>query len=567
MKLFRPIQIVLLATLLGVPPAATQDTADPTPADSGVVEQVRVRLVQIALTARDRHGEPVTDLTADEMRVKLRGKHMEVAFLDRLTPEVDDAPLPRTRLKVNAPGGWEGEVNIPDSGPARYFVIFVDLQNDVRLGRPEAMEQTFRFIDEQLAPTDRFAVISYDGELRLEAPFTNDPQTIRIGIELAYSRGTGQYVDLTRRMLNLIEMIELCQTGAASFVADFDEQCLRDTAYEYADQVRPRAKGYINALDGVIRHLGGLEGRKTVLALSHGYAVEPGDDISGATRAIYGNLPAVNSWLMTLTLGEGVRREMDRLIQFAVESGVTLNFIDRNAVPHLDHSARNNSAFQPGGERPVAGAHAAAQADIEEIARNTGGVLVKTLDVYEGLSRAMAIERGAYMLGYYIDEYIPPKKLKKATVSTTRGRVKIGHQRGFYARKPQSDATRSVAGKIALGPAVPLEDDDRGGQFVPFHILAEPRGIGYDLVEDQAVSTFTMHVTLSLADGRELRNSYHLINHAYPRQLWEAAEVAPVVFSGWVELPPGDYVLRTYIRNPARSTEGTVEQPIHVPGV
>ena len=110
---------------------------------------------------------------------------------------------------------------------------------------------------------------------------------------------------------------------------------------------------------------------------------------------------------MGLTFAEGPRVEMDRLMRLAVRSGVTLHFVDRNPVPNVDQSARLGAAFQPGGERPVAGAPAAAQADIEEIARNTGGVLVETLDVYEGLSRAMELERGAYMLGYYLDRDLP----------------------------------------------------------------------------------------------------------------------------------------------------------------
>ena len=41
---------------------------------------------------------------------------------------------------------------------------------------------------------------------------------------------------------------------------------------------------------------------------------------------------------------------------------------------------------------------------------------------------------------------------------------------------------------------------------------------------------------------------------------------AAVVFEGWVELPPGDYVLRAVIRNSDTRAEGTVEQAIRVPG-
>ena len=56
------------------------------------------------------------------------------------------------------------------------------------------------------------------------------------------------------------------------------------------------------------------------------------------------------------------------------------------------------------------------------------------------------------------------------------------------------------------------------------------------------------------------------MNHAYPRSVWEGNDIGPVVLDGWVELPPGDYVLRAYIRNSARKTEGRFEQAIRIPG-
>ena len=453
------------------------------------------------------------------------------------------------------------------AGPSRYFVIFVDIENDYKLRRPEAMQETLRFVEQHRTPTDRFAVISYDGEIRLEAPFTSDLASIRTGVENAYVRGTGRYLDVTRRILDLIDQMKLCQTDADAYVGSYDELCMKDIVYDYVAQVRPRAESFVEALDSVVTYLSGLEGRKTILALSHGFAVEPSHDLIGAARAIYGNTPEVTQWLMTLTLGDGARLELDRVIASAVDNRVTLHFVDRNPVPSVDHSARSAAAFQPGAGRPVAGAHAAAQADIEEVAGSTGGVLVKTLDVYEGLSEAMALERGAYMLGYYIDRYVKPEKLRRVRISTARKGIKISHQRGVYSSRGSAPADGDVVGRIVFGEARDLDEEDRAGSFVPFHILAEPKGIGYELVENQAESTFSLHLQLLLADGQPLQDSYHLVNHAYPRSVWEDNEMGPVVLDGWVELPPGEYVLRAYIRNSEGKTEGRFEQAIRVPGV
>ncbi|MDH3628991.1 MAG: VWA domain-containing protein [Acidobacteriota bacterium] len=557
---------LLIAALLIAPSIGAQ--SDEQPATSDVAEELEVRLVQLPITARDRQGNPVTDLTAQELKVKLRGTEKKIAFLEPLAPVADNRPLPKTRLRVDAPGSWQPEAESQEAtaGKSRYFVVFADMENDWKLGRPDALAQALKFVEETLQPTDRFAVISYDGELRLEAPFTNHGPTILAAIEKAYSRSTGRYLDLTRRILNLVEQMTLCQTGESSFVAEFDEICIKDTAVAYSDMVRPRADGFVKALDGAVQYLSGVEGRKTILALSHGFAVEPESDIIGAARAVYGNSTDMVQWLMGVLLGDGVRPDLDRLINEAISSGVAIHFIDRNPVPNVAQSARSAAAFQPTGERPVAGAHAAAQADIEEVASSTGGVLVKTLDVYEGLSRAMDLERGAYMLGYYLDQYVSPAKLGKAKVSSTRGKVKIAHRRGAYAEPGSSVGDDRVNSAIIIGDATPLEGEGREGLFVPFHILAEPRDIGYEPIKDQVASTFSMHVRLSTADGRELRDSYHLIQHSYPLELWESTEIEPIIFGGWVELPPGDYRLRAYIRNPKKNREGVAETAIRVPG-
>lgn len=545
-------------------PAWAQGNGD-SPPDSELVEEVSVRLVEMTILARDSRGRPVTDLTAEEIVVKSRGDRMRIAFLESAAPRIADTPLPQTRLQIDAPGGQGLDPSQPAVAPTAYFAIFVDMENDWRLKRPDAMKQALRFVEERLKPSDRVAVISYDGELRLETPFTNSPQSIRAGLERAYSRGTGRYVDVTRRILDLIERMEQCQTGAGAFVADFDERCIKDTAYGYSDRVRPRAEAYVAALDGVVRYLSGVEGRKTVLALSHGYAVDPSTDVIGAARAIYGNSPELMQWLMGLTFDDGARTELDRLIQDSLRQGVAFHFVDRNPVPNVGHSARIGAAFQPGGERPVAGAHGAAQADVEEFARGTGGTLIKSSDVFEGLSRALDLERGGYRLGYYVDHELSPKELNRVKVNTTRRRVKITHRRGSYAEASELFAANRVTSEIVLGDPATLEEG-REGLHVPFRIFARPREIGYQDHGESYGATFSLHVRLTTADGRALNDSLHLINHSYPRTLWEAEDIAPIVVEGWAELPPGDYVLRAFIRNAAEEREGIAERAIRVPG-
>ena len=71
--------LLAAALITGPAPAQQPDPVAPPddePRDSGKVEEVEVRLVQLPIIAQDRNGNPVTDLTMDEIVVKEGGKKL-----------------------------------------------------------------------------------------------------------------------------------------------------------------------------------------------------------------------------------------------------------------------------------------------------------------------------------------------------------------------------------------------------------------------------------------------------------------------------------------------------------
>jgi len=528
----------------------------PEPLPSRQVEKVEVRLVQIPVIAQDRNGRPIGDLTADEFVVKEGGEKLPVAFLDPFVPAVErPGPDGEVRLYVGAPGGWDGVVT---SGPGepRYMVIFVDVENDQKLSRPEAMQDVLRFVEEELDPSFRTAVMSYNGEVHQEVTFTADKEAVATGIRRAYARPSRPQLDLTARIQGLIRELEQCEVGestAYSFERAADEACLRTVALQYGDEHRPQSKDYLHALEGVVRYAGGLKGRKSVLAVSHGVAVDSTTEVLEAMRAYYGNTEQLATLQLHIMAGEGARLEMDELMALAVQQQVALSFVDRNSAPTGTGGARQSVQPMPGA-RPYEAAFVAAQADLEEIATHTGGVFRHTpQDLFRGLKQALSLEEGGYMLGYYVDEYFSPKRLRRVKVDTTRKGVELVHRRGYYSSPTYSD---TFVGTIALGTPLRLEDDGRAGQFQPFTIVVDPKGLGYtDAGGGEAVANLTLHFRVETVEGRPLADSYHFLMHAYPIDLWNAGDVEPVTINGWVELPPFDYRLVAVLRN-ARSGLG-----------
>jgi hypothetical protein len=230
-----------------------------------------------------------------------------------------------------------------------------------------------------------------------------------------------------------------------------------------------------------------------------------------------------------------------------LRNGVTLHFLDRNPAPSDDFGAWLGAPHSPGA-RPTQAAFTAAQEDLREMAVNTGGIFVHETDPYAGLRQVMDPAHGKYRLGYYLDDSVSSKRSMKVQITSTRKRVRIRHGRSYPA--PMT-APVSTNGTLSFGVPVSLDDDGREGQFLPFTILVEPRDLGYELSGTRASVDFTLHVQVVSVDGSVLADSFHLVNHSYPRDLWEASQVEPVEMRGWTELPPGNYRLTAYLRNMA----------------
>ena len=558
---------VLLACLFGTagPRAQEPAPAGDEPRPSSLTEEVTVRLIQVPILAKNRNGEPITDLTAEEIRVKDRGEKMKVAFLEPLAREEAADPLPPTRLFIDAPGGWEAVSESTDYEP-RYVTILVDMEHDPGLRRDEAMEDTIRFVRERMVPGTRIAVFTYVGEVHQELLFSSDPDAVASAIRSAYGRMGRADVDMRGRVRELVRQMQDCVSETGAFVNTASEACVEDVAMLYADERKPRTADFYEALDGMIRVLGGLQGRKVVFAISHGVASDPTAEVAEALRAAIGNTEQVANLVQYLGFSEGARMEMDRVIDVALREGVTIHFMDRMPAPTWDTGANQMEAFRPGA-RPAYAAYTAAQMDLEEIAVNTGGSFVADTHVFEGLSYAMDLEAGAYLLGYYTDHYLSAKQMRKVKISTARRGVRISHRRGSYDLPTVSD----VVGKFRVGeikppkPAAEGEKRAPGNSFIPFQVVADPRGLGYETVGNGVHASFTVHIQIQDAKSRVVADGFRFLNHAYPLGAWESGEIEPIVINGWAELPPGRYSLHAEIHNPVNGHRGELLQILEVP--
>jgi hypothetical protein len=339
--------------------------------------------------------------------------------------------------------------------------------------------------------------------------------------------------------------LESCGSEGGSRTPVGLEGCLRQVALEYSDEVRAEAEDYLDALDALIRLAGGLQSRATVIALSHGVVMNTADVVVEAARAVYGNTEELAGLRLEIGTGEGTRVERNRLLERALREGVTLHFIDRHPPLASDHSARLGTPYESGA-RPMEVAHTAPQHDLQKMAGQTGGVFLADDDLFAALTRIRELERGGYLLGYYLDEQDSLDRMGKARVKTVRKGVRISHRRGYLNER---DTGSTARGSLVLGVPLSLEEDGKEGQFVPFTIVADPESLGYRVAEGSASASLTLSTRVELLDGRSLAETYHVFSHSYPGKEWKMIQVEPLQIHGWTELAPGDYRVRVYLKN------------------
>lgn len=550
-----PTLAVLLLPLLMATGLAGQEP----PADVGLQEQTGVHLVQVPILATDRQGAPVKDLRPEEIVVEHRGRRMRVAYLEHSTV-VSSAARSDVRLVVHAPGNWN--VGAAGGPPvSRYVVFFIDVQNDDKLRRQEARDATLGIVD-GLPPGSAVAVASFDGSLNLELPFSNDREAVKTALRQAWDRPGQPRLELASQMRALLSQVEDCvRPGGTQFVRLPDERCLQDVAREHAEKERPGAEAYLDALQSMVRYLSGLDAYKTVYAASHGTEVNPVPTILEAIRAVFGNIPQLADVQGYLGPGNSPSARMDALIDLAVRGRVVFHFVDRTSVPADDLGASRAHALEPGA-RPMAAAHAAAQADMEELAVTTGGTFRSSPRLQDGLAAALAVQEAGYEVGYYLDELLSAKGLEKVEIDCTRRGVKISHRRGAYL--PPSAAAAAMKGRIAIARTKATPDTPQKVTRA-FQIAADPRQIGYRMAEKEAQANFTVHITLQDPQGHALADSYHFLNHAYPRSMWEKKDVGDVLLNGFFEAPPGSYALVAVFRNTDTGWEGRLQRELDVP--
>lgn len=438
----RACAVSLLAVLLVVPvfTQAPAPRADRT--DSAAVTAVVVDLV-----VRDRRGEPVTDLTAEEFEVREDGVVQAIGSfrppgrnpggISTSAPSTGDAPGP------SAPATADRAAPRPASDPAVVALVFDRLSSDSRRLTNLAAA---RYLGDGEQTDNILGVFAADWGLEVVQGFTRDAAVLRSALGRVGSRAPSQGAEAraeSRSALNRANEVQTqifagnTGTGGAGAVAGLDLQMaqMQQRMTETYDMLERDQQGFgtINSLTAVVNALKLVPGRKSVMFFSEGLVLPP--NVMPRFNALIDEANRANVAVYAMD-AKGLRAEStqaearDEILAYA-----------------RDRLAGDGSQIGAGGsavrylERNEDRLRMDPSAGLGQLAQETGGFLVQgSNDFDKGFRRVDEDIRNHYVLTYTSSKPEYDGRFRSIDVKVTRPGVTVSHRKGYYAVPPTGGA-------------------------------------------------------------------------------------------------------------------------------
>ncbi len=395
-----------------------------------VAIQVDVRQVLVPVVVTDKEGHHVLGLTEADFKVFEDGAEQKITAF---SSERADVPNPV------APGEQPGNRDPVAPGLAKplatrhVYVICLDLMhasfsNFVYVR--EALQKLFR---EERAGDSQYALIALSNSMDVIQNITSDPaQVLETLRSPSFGNTSGQknssQFEATQYERQLQEVRAACDGGDPS--CGIQKQMLPAGARQLAEHERLRTIQFLSQLGSVVQQLSRGAGRRTLVLISDGFLLAPGE-------LAYGLLEAYFPEFRSNPIGENVQDLIQPIFKMAVKENVTIDTIDSRGLftqPGLDASRSVSPSGAMQVDRVLNNIATSEGLTLSEIAGETGGTSFKNSnDIFLGLQRSFADGREYYVLAYTPSNENQDGKFRKIEVRVRDKKARVNAKRGYWA--------------------------------------------------------------------------------------------------------------------------------------
>lgn len=536
-----------------------------------VRENVDVTLVEVPVRVLDRSGEPVRGLIAADFTLLDQGRLQTLTAVDA--------------IELGGAAGAGTPRSVPPAARRRYLLLF-----DFAFARPKAVVAARRaareFVLDGMRDTDLAAVATYSLQtgVRLLVTFSSDRAALAeaietLGLEPAERSDPLQMAYRQRRMPGLASQESSDQRQSEN--ADRRQEDLTEIVRTMASLDRARTdeyeRGRVRALIQGLRDLGRVlevvEGRKEIVLLSEGF---PSRLLVGAPET-----SEEQQWMIKGDVwkvdpdrrfgNSALRSDLSDMGDFLQRSHCVIHTVDiAGFATELDGAVPG----EPGGELPRMTQNA-----LFDLSSATGGEAFRSTTDIDGELRRLARRTSlVYVLAYRPDRRDGEGKYHALKVKVGRSGVKVVSRPGYFERRDFRQRTpleRSLSAADIIANEIPFSDIAPRVLATPFAGPA-PRGEarlsvvieipGGEFLQGEKGDRTTLEIYAYAFDGSQRLGDFL----AEPLGL-DVARASPrlstggIRYFGELRLPPGDYRLRTLVRNANTGRTGLTVTSLRVP--
>lgn len=256
---------LLLALGLTLPLVAADPKTQPPEDISKLVENIEVRVVSIDIVVTDKKGNPVTGLTANDFVVFDNGRQQPISnFYEVVEREVVDRARPKVEGAEPAPAAPV----VSNRALQRRFVFFIDNLSLSPFNRKPVFKEMQKFIDTNLVEGDLAMIATFNRDLKIRVPFTNDHVFLKQTLDIIAEENSFGLQNQAERRSSETQISDARSYEEAVGVA-------RSYAYSVENDLRQA----VNSLKSLMTTLAGVDGKKIMVITSEGLQIQPGREL------------------------------------------------------------------------------------------------------------------------------------------------------------------------------------------------------------------------------------------------------------------------------------------------
>jgi VWFA-related protein len=532
------------------------------PSDKDLTFKARSDLVLVPVMVNNHSGAHISNLKKEDFTVRENGVEQKIAVFEEVVTAAK--PLRRVRETTTEFSNFLQD----EPKPSRLTIIVLDGINTPFTDQVRARQELIKSLSESLRSGEPVALLSLTrGGVKVIHDFATDPRVLAAALKKARS---GQ-PNITQADLDALD-----QAFADEEDAQQAQQAYQSEAATIAAFVREAQQDMLNfqrrvaiiqTLEGmqqIAQAFAGIPGRKAMVWATAGFPFT----VSGANMALDGFQKEGLADVLPL---------YERTWQLLNDANIALYPLD---VRGLVNPYYISSAIR-GPSRILISRQMALHNDIiaafQVFAEATGGrAFYNRNDLDKCFEDAAQDSASYYMLGYYLDKTNTKPGWRKLDVKVSAPHAEVRARKGFFVTEAQQDSARTKQVDINRALSSPLEytglpvvvkvtevqpSGDKQKVTLTIGIPATP-GLVNELDNNHLTMEFVTAATD--AQGKTAGGfSNNVEGHLKPATLADMKENG-ITFTGFLELPPGEYTLHVVVRENLGGRLGSVSGPLVV---